>query len=93
MSAATDVYGLGCVICQCLSGTAPFADRKGMRILWAQLQDEPPDPCAELPDAPPQLGATVLRALAKSAAERPQSAGEYARLLHQAAGIAPPSAM
>jgi serine/threonine protein kinase len=92
VSAATDVYALGCVICQCLSGTPPFADRKGMRILWAQLQDEPPDPCAELPGAPPGLGAAVLRALAKSAAERPQSAGEYARLLHEAAGIEPPSA-
>ncbi len=91
VSAATDVYALGCVICQCLSGTPPFSDRQGMRILWAQLQDEPPDPCAELPDAPPGLGAAVLRALAKSAAERPQSAGEYARLLHEAAGIAPPS--
>jgi serine/threonine protein kinase len=92
VSAATDVYALGCVICQCLSGTPPFADRKGMRILWAQLQDEPPDPCAEVPDAPPALGAAVLRALAKAPAERPQSAGEYARLLHEAAGIEPPSA-
>jgi serine/threonine protein kinase len=91
VSAATDVYALGCVICQCLSGTPPFADRKGMRILWAQLQDEPPDPCAELPDAPPGLGAAVLRALAKTPAERPQSAGEYARLLYEAAGVTPPS--
>jgi serine/threonine protein kinase len=91
VSAATDVYALGCVICQCLSGTPPFADRKGMRILWAQLQDEPPDPCAELPDAPPGLGAAVLRALAKTPAERPQSAGEYARLLYEAAGLTPPS--
>jgi len=91
VSAATDVYALGCVICQCLSGSPPFADRKGMRILWAQLQDEPPDPCAELPDAPPALGAAVLRALAKAPAERPQSAGEYARLLYGAAGVTPPS--
>jgi serine/threonine protein kinase len=91
VSAATDVYALGCVICQCLSGSPPFADRKGMRILWAQLQDEPPDPCAELPDAPPGLGAAVTRALAKAPAERPQSAGEYARLPYEAAGVTPPS--
>jgi serine/threonine protein kinase len=92
VSAATDVYALGCVICQCLSGTPPFSDRKGMRILWAQLQDEPPDPCAELDGAPAALGPAVLQALAKDPAERPQSAGEYARLLHQAAGLTPPSA-
>jgi serine/threonine protein kinase len=92
VTAATDVYALGCVICQCLSGVPPFSDRKGMRILWAQLQDEPPDPCAELNDAPPALGGAVLRALAKVPAERPQSAGEYARLLYEAAGLTPPAA-
>ncbi len=92
VSAATDVYALGCVICQCLSGEPPFAGKQGMRILWAQLQDEPPDPCAELEGAPAELGAAVLRALAKASAERPQSAGEYARLLYEAAGLAPPAA-
>ncbi len=92
VTAATDVYALGCVMFQCLSGATPFADRQGMRVLWAQLQDEPSDPCAELDGAPPALGPAVLRALAKDPAERPQSAGEYARLLHEAAGLpAPPS--
>jgi serine/threonine protein kinase len=91
VTAATDVYALGCVICQCLSGTPPFAGRQGMRILWAQLQDEPPDPCAELDGVPAALGPAVLQALAKDPADRPQSAGEYARLLHLAAGLPPPS--
>jgi serine/threonine protein kinase len=91
VSAATDVYALGCVICQCLSGTPPFADRKGMRVLWAQLQDEPPDPTTGLADAPPALGPAILRALEKDIAKRPQSAGEYARLLYEAAGLAPPA--
>jgi serine/threonine protein kinase len=91
VTAATDVYALGCVIFQCLSGRTPFADKKGMRVLWAQLQDEPPDPCAELQDMPPELGPTILKALAKDPAERPQSAGEYARLLLVAAGLPPAS--
>lgn len=91
VTAATDVYSLGCVMCECLSGAPPFADRQGMRVLWAQLQDEPPDPTAELADAPSGLGAAVLRALEKDAAKRPQSAGEYARLLYEAAGLTPAS--
>jgi len=76
---------------ECLSGAPPFADRQGMRVLWAQLQDEPSDPTAELADAPPGLGAAVLRALEKDVAKRPQSAGEYARLLYEAAGLTPGS--
>jgi len=91
VAAATDVYALGCVICQCLSGAPPFADRKGMRVLWAQLQDEPPDPTTELEGVPAALGPAVLRALEKDIAKRPQSAGEYARLLYEAAGLQPPA--
>ena len=44
VSAVTDVYALGCVMFECLWGEPPFADRQGMRVLWAHLQDEPPDP-------------------------------------------------
>jgi len=87
VSAATDVYALGCVMCECLSGATPFADRQGMRVLWAQLQDEPPDPTVGLTGVPPALGPAILRALAKDIAERPQSASEYARLLYEAAGL------
>ena len=43
VTAATDVYALGCVVYECLSGSPPFSDRQGMRVLWAHLQDEPPD--------------------------------------------------
>lgn len=91
VSAATDVYALGCVMCECLSGAPPFADRKGMRVLWAQLQDEPPDPTAGLSGVAPALGPAILRALEKDIAKRPQSAGEYARLLYEAAGLTPPA--
>jgi serine/threonine-protein kinase len=90
VTAATDVYSLGCVMCECLSGAPPFADRQGMRVLWAQLQDDPPDPTDGLDGVPAGLGAAILRALEKDAAKRPQSAGEYARLLHEAAGLVPP---
>jgi serine/threonine protein kinase len=90
VDASTDVYALGCVVFHCLSGKPPFGDRQGMRVLWAQLQDEPADPCAELPAASPALGPAVLRALEKDPAARPQSAGEYARLLYEAAGLPAP---
>jgi serine/threonine protein kinase len=89
VTAATDVYALGCVLCECLTGTPPFADRQGMRVLWAQLQDDPPDPTTGLDGVAPALGPAILCALEKDIAKRPQSAGEYARLLYEAAGLQP----
>jgi serine/threonine protein kinase len=86
VTAATDVYALGCVMCECLSGAPPFADRQGMRVLWAHLQDQPPDPCAKRTDAPPELGPAVLTALAKDPAERPPTATAYAQAIRAAAG-------
>ena len=82
---ATDVYGLGCVIFACLQGTPPFSHREGMRILWAQLQERPPDPCEGREELPAALGPAVLQALEKKPANRPQTPMLYARSLVAAA--------
>jgi serine/threonine protein kinase len=89
VNAASDIYALGCVMYECVCGRPPFADVQGMRILWAHLQDMPPDPGQLRPDLPPAFSRTLMLALEKDAARRPQSAGEYARLLSEAAGGAP----
>ena len=87
VSAASDVYALGCVTFECATGAPPFADRKGMRVLWAQLQDPPPDPREKRPELPEATAAVILRALEKEPSERPQSAGEFASELKAAAGV------
>lgn len=87
VSAASDVYALGCVMCECVSGKPPFADRQGMRVLWAHLQDEPPNPCAGREDVPAEVGPAILQALAKAPAERPQTATSFAESLKAAAGL------
>jgi serine/threonine protein kinase len=86
VSAATDIYALGCVMHECMCGQPPFAEVKGMRILWAHLQDEPPDPCRLRRDMSSQFGRTLTLALQKDPDKRPASAGEYARMLAAATG-------
>ncbi len=87
VTGAADVYSLGCVVFECLLGHPPFADREGMRVLWAHLQDEPPDPLAERPDLSPEFGRALKSALRKEPGERPRTTVEYARSLSDAAGI------
>ena len=82
----TDVYALACVAFECLTGAPPYADRQGMRVLCAHLQDEPPSPLEKEPDLPPALGEAVLTGLAKDQADRPASASAYVDGLRAAAG-------
>jgi serine/threonine protein kinase len=88
---AADVYSLGCVVFECLAGQPPFADREGVQVLWAHLQDEPPDPCAGRPEVPEDLARAVGRALEKDAASRPETATAFARMVQVAAGMGPVS--
>jgi serine/threonine protein kinase len=85
VSAASDTYALGCVMYESLCGRTPFADAVGMRILWAHLQDEPPDPRKFRPELSDEFARVLLCALQKEPAQRPASAGDYARMLSAAA--------
>jgi serine/threonine protein kinase len=76
-----DVYSLGCVIWECVCGRPPFADREGMRVLWAHLQDDPPDLSTKRKGLPPQLGWAITRALEKDPARRPQTAIAFGHLV------------
>ncbi len=84
-SPSSDVYALGCVVYECLTGTTPFGGRSVFQIGIAHLDEEPADPRASRADCPPGLAATVLRALAKDPQERPETAAAYARDLAAAA--------
>jgi serine/threonine protein kinase len=86
VTAQSDVYALGCVVVECLTGKPPFADRQGMRILWAHLKEAPPDPCTVRADLPADVGWAVTRALEKEPEKRPPTATAYAHMVRVAAG-------
>lgn len=89
VGAATDVYALACMLCELLTGQPPFADKVGMRIMWAHLQDPPPHPSDLKPTLPRAVGDAILKGLEKDPAARPQTASEFMRLVEYAAGPPP----
>jgi serine/threonine protein kinase len=83
---ASDVYALGCVVYECLTGHAPFAGLRMFEIAVAHVEREPSNPCEIRGDIPPDLGWASLSALAKEPERRPTTARAYARMLEVALG-------
>lgn len=76
VDARTDIYSLGCVLYEMLTGRVVFERDGDLEKLWAHVHDPPPRlPGAEIP---PGLQDVLDRALAKDPRERQQSAAELA---------------
>ena len=84
--ARSDVFALGCIFYELLSGKKPF-DAESMHGVLFKVMQEEPAPLAELiPGLPPVLMQVVERALAKDPAERFQNSAELLAALRQARG-------
>jgi eukaryotic-like serine/threonine-protein kinase len=83
-SSASDIYALGCLLYECLTGAPPFSGRADAELGYAHLVEPPPDPRTRRPDLPDDAGRAVLTALAKKPSQRPTSATALARMLHLA---------
>ncbi len=82
LDARADVYALGCVLYELLSGTVPFPRDSEISKLYAHVNDPPPP----LHGVPPAVAAAVARAMAKDPEDRFASAGGFARAVLAAAG-------
>ena len=85
---ASDVYALGCVLYECLTGRPPFEGRGPAEVSFAHLVELPVDPCVARQDLSPGVGAAILGAMAKDPHARPTSATALARMLHVAGSAA-----
>ncbi len=72
----SDLYSLGIVLYELLTGTVPFTGDTPVEIAMKHLSAVPERPSAKRPEVPHDLDMVVLRALAKDPADRYQSAEE-----------------
>jgi PAS domain S-box-containing protein len=79
----TDIYGLGAILYEILTGQAPFTDTDWQEVLRKVREEEPVPPSQLSPEVPPALQAVCLRALAKQPADRYGSASELAQAVQQ----------
>lgn len=83
---ASDLYGLGCVLYECVAGQPPFAEKSVFEVGVAHLEDDPPDPARARDGVPKGFSWALLRALEKDPARRPPSGVTYAQMLRVGAG-------
>ena len=79
VDARSDVYSLGCVLYETLTGRIPFERENQVAKLYAHVNDPPPSVNEFAPGLPPNLDEVVKRALAKDREDRYPSAGDLGR--------------
>jgi hypothetical protein len=81
-----DLYSLGCVLYECLTGRVPYPHASELAVLWAHVQESPPRP-SEHSDLPEALDGVVATALAKDPDERYRTCREFVDAARAALGL------
>src|SRR5215471_19271939 len=82
-----DVYSLGCVLYECLTGEPVFPRDSRLAVAWAHLEEEPPRASRRRAGLPEKVDAVVARALAKEPEQRFASCGALVAAAGQALGL------
>ena len=77
----SDVYSLGIIVYEMLTGRVPFTGESATVIMMKQVQDSPPSVLTARADLPAGVDAVIKQALAKQPVDRFQSAGDLSAAL------------
>jgi hypothetical protein len=89
IGAGVDIFALGCVLYELVTGFPAFAGENALAVRTKILMTSPPRLTALRPEAPLALERAVSSMIAKDRSVRPASAGEVAALLAALGDIAP----
>jgi len=78
-----DLYSLGAILFEMLTGKEPFAGKTSLDVLLKQKSEEPPDPANLNPQIPAQLRTLILHCLEKEKENRCSSTEEFLSNLNQ----------
>lgn len=81
----SDIYALGVIVYQMLTGQMPYQATTPGKVMMAHLLDPVPDILSVRTDLPPAVGAVLQRALAKKREQRFATASDFANALQAAA--------
>ena len=88
----SDLYSTGCLLYELLTGRPPFTGDSPVAIAYQHVRENPIPPSRVDPDVPPWADAIVLKAMAKSPADRYQTAADMRADLQRAASGLPVAA-
>jgi serine/threonine-protein kinase len=77
----TDLYALGCVLHEMLTGQPPFTGDDPMHVLWQHVHDTPAPVTSQRPDLPAGFDHVIEQLLAKNPDDRPARAADVRRQL------------
>ena len=79
-----DVYALGCVLYETLTGEPTYEKDSEVALMYAHLLEPPPRVTDKRADLPPEVNAVVAKAMAKSPADRYATTPEFAAAMRRA---------